>query len=43
MSTIDPIALQRMHGKLASKGVDLIDAPVSGMDKGDSDEDVGAG
>jgi 3-hydroxyisobutyrate dehydrogenase-like beta-hydroxyacid dehydrogenase len=34
MSTIDPIALQRMHGKLATKGVALIDAPVSGMDKG---------
>jgi 3-hydroxyisobutyrate dehydrogenase-like beta-hydroxyacid dehydrogenase len=34
MSTIDPIALQRMHAKLAVKGVALIDAPVSGMDKG---------
>ncbi len=34
MSTIDPIALQRMHARLAAKGVDLIDAPVSGMDKG---------
>jgi 3-hydroxyisobutyrate dehydrogenase-like beta-hydroxyacid dehydrogenase len=34
MSTIDPVALQRMHGKLAAKGIALIDAPVSGMDKG---------
>jgi 3-hydroxyisobutyrate dehydrogenase-like beta-hydroxyacid dehydrogenase len=34
MSTIDPIALQRMHAKLAEKGAALIDAPVSGMDKG---------
>jgi 2-hydroxymethylglutarate dehydrogenase len=34
MSTIDPIALQRMHAKLAAKGVGLIDAPVTGMDKG---------
>lgn len=34
MSTIDPVALQRMHAKLAAKGVGLIDAPVSGMDKG---------
>jgi 3-hydroxyisobutyrate dehydrogenase len=34
MGTIDPVALQRMHAKLAAKGVALIDAPVSGMDKG---------
>lgn len=34
MGTIDPIALQRMHATLAAKGVALIDAPVSGMDKG---------
>lgn len=34
MSTIDPIALQRMHAKLAARGIALIDAPVSGMDKG---------
>jgi 3-hydroxyisobutyrate dehydrogenase-like beta-hydroxyacid dehydrogenase len=34
MSTIDPVALKRMYGILASKGVDLIDAPVSGMEKG---------
>jgi 3-hydroxyisobutyrate dehydrogenase-like beta-hydroxyacid dehydrogenase len=34
MSTIDPVALQRMHAKLAAKGVALIDAPVSGMDRG---------
>jgi 3-hydroxyisobutyrate dehydrogenase-like beta-hydroxyacid dehydrogenase len=34
MSTIDPVALQHMHAKLAAKGVALIDAPVSGMDKG---------
>ena len=34
MSTIDPMALRRMHELLGTKGVDLIDAPVSGMDKG---------
>ena len=34
MSTIDPMALRRMHPKLAAKGIDLIDAPVSGMEKG---------
>lgn len=34
MSTIEPMALRRMHGVLAAKGVDIIDAPVSGMDKG---------
>ena len=34
MSTIDPVALQRMHAKLAARGIALIDAPVSGMDKG---------
>jgi 3-hydroxyisobutyrate dehydrogenase-like beta-hydroxyacid dehydrogenase len=34
MSTIDPMALKRMHEQLAAKGVDFIDAPVSGMDKG---------
>lgn len=34
MGTIDPIALQRMHATLAGRGVAIIDAPVSGMDKG---------
>jgi 3-hydroxyisobutyrate dehydrogenase-like beta-hydroxyacid dehydrogenase len=34
MSTIDPAVLQRMHARLAERGVALIDAPVSGMDKG---------
>jgi 3-hydroxyisobutyrate dehydrogenase-like beta-hydroxyacid dehydrogenase len=34
MSTIDPVALRRMHGLLAAKGIGLIDAPVSGMEKG---------
>jgi 3-hydroxyisobutyrate dehydrogenase-like beta-hydroxyacid dehydrogenase len=34
MSTIDPIAVRRMHQKLAEKGIDLIDAPVTGMEKG---------
>ena len=34
MSTIDPVALRAMHRKLAEKGVGLIDAPVSGMEKG---------
>jgi len=37
MSTIDPTALQRMHAKLSSKGVALVDAPVSGMAKGAMD------
>ena len=34
MSTIDPNALRAMHATLAAKGVGLIDAPVSGMEKG---------
>ncbi|QDL38688.1 NAD(P)-dependent oxidoreductase [Rhodoferax sediminis] len=34
MGTIDPMALQRMQEQLAAKGVDIIDAPVSGMEKG---------
>ena len=34
MSTIDPMALRAMQAKLAAKGADLIDAPVSGMQKG---------
>ena len=34
MSTIDPGALRAMHAKLGAKGVGLIDAPVSGMQKG---------
>ena len=34
MSTIDPIVLKRMQQALAVKGVDIIDAPVSGMEKG---------
>ncbi|MBY4596862.1 NAD(P)-dependent oxidoreductase [bacterium BD-1] len=34
MSTVDPFALQRMHQELAAMGIALIDAPVSGMDKG---------
>ena len=37
MSTIDPMALRTMHEKLAAKGIALIDAPVSGMDKGAKD------
>ena len=37
MSTIDPMALRRMHEKLAATGIALIDAPVSGMDKGAKD------
>lgn len=37
MSTIDPVALKNMHQKLASKGVEIIDAPVSGMEKGARD------
>ena len=34
MSTIDPMALKRMHEKLAARGVELLDAPVSGMEEG---------
>ena len=34
MSTIDPLALKRMHQTLAAKGISLIDAPVSGMEQG---------
>lgn len=34
MSTIDPMALRRMGAAMAAKGVEMIDAPVSGMDKG---------
>ena len=34
MSTIDPLAVQAMHAQLAAKGVGMIDAPVSGMEKG---------
>lgn len=34
MSTIDPLALRRMQQALAAKGILMIDAPVSGMDKG---------
>jgi 3-hydroxyisobutyrate dehydrogenase-like beta-hydroxyacid dehydrogenase len=34
MSTIDPVVLKAMHRKLAEKGAALIDAPVSGMEKG---------
>ena len=35
MSTIDLMALRKMHPKLKAKGIDLIDAPVTGMrDKG---------
>lgn len=34
MSTIDPLALKRMHQTLAAKGIGIIDAPVSGMEQG---------
>jgi 3-hydroxyisobutyrate dehydrogenase len=34
MSTIDPIALRKMQEKLTPKGVELLDAPVTGMEKG---------
>jgi 3-hydroxyisobutyrate dehydrogenase len=37
MSTIDPMALRKMQEKLAPKGVDLLDAPVTGMEKGAKD------
>jgi 3-hydroxyisobutyrate dehydrogenase-like beta-hydroxyacid dehydrogenase len=34
MSTIDPMALRKMQEKLDAKGIDLLDAPVTGMEKG---------
>jgi 3-hydroxyisobutyrate dehydrogenase-like beta-hydroxyacid dehydrogenase len=34
MSTIDPMALQRMHQTLAAKEIDLIDVPVAGYEEG---------
>jgi len=34
MSTIDPMALKAIDRRLAAKQIDIIDAPVSGMEKG---------
>jgi 3-hydroxyisobutyrate dehydrogenase-like beta-hydroxyacid dehydrogenase len=34
MGTIDLMALRRLHPKFAAKGVELIDSPVTGMEKG---------
>ena len=34
MSTIDLMALRRLHPKLAATGVELLDSPVTGMEKG---------
>ena len=34
MGTIDPMALRVMHASLMAKGIELIDAPVSGLEKG---------
>lgn len=34
MSTIDPLAVQRMEEKLAPKGIAIIDSPVTGMIEG---------
>ncbi|WP_321792483.1 NAD(P)-dependent oxidoreductase [Burkholderia pyrrocinia] len=34
MSTIDPMALRKMQSVLAGMGVDIIDSPVTGMEKG---------
>jgi len=34
MSTIDLMALRRLHPRLAAKGVELLDSPVTGMEKG---------
>jgi 3-hydroxyisobutyrate dehydrogenase-like beta-hydroxyacid dehydrogenase len=34
MSTIDPMALRTMQAKLAERDIGLIDAPVTGMEKG---------
>lgn len=31
MSTIDPLAIQKMHATLGAKGIDLLDSPVTGM------------
>ena len=31
MSTIDPIAIQKMHATLGSKGIEMLDSPVTGM------------
>lgn len=30
MATIDPLAVKRWHGELKARGIDLVDAPVSG-------------
>jgi 3-hydroxyisobutyrate dehydrogenase-like beta-hydroxyacid dehydrogenase len=38
MSTIDPMALRRLHDHVAEKGVAFIDAPVSGMGSGAVDK-----
>jgi 3-hydroxyisobutyrate dehydrogenase-like beta-hydroxyacid dehydrogenase len=34
MSTIDLMALRRLHPKLLARGVELLDSPVTGMEKG---------
>jgi 3-hydroxyisobutyrate dehydrogenase-like beta-hydroxyacid dehydrogenase len=34
MSTIDPMAVKKMHEKLSAKGIGIIDSPVTGMVKG---------
>jgi 3-hydroxyisobutyrate dehydrogenase len=34
MSTIDPDVIKRFSGKLREKGIGILDAPVSGMEKG---------
>lgn len=34
MGTIDPLALRRLEPRLAAKGIALIDAPVTGMERG---------
>jgi 3-hydroxyisobutyrate dehydrogenase-like beta-hydroxyacid dehydrogenase len=37
MSTIDPMALRKMQKVLAGKGIEIIDSPVTGMEKGAKD------
>jgi 3-hydroxyisobutyrate dehydrogenase-like beta-hydroxyacid dehydrogenase len=34
MSTIDPVALKKMREQLTTQGMEIVDAPVSGMEKG---------
>lgn len=42
MSTIDLMMLRRLHPRLKEKGVELIDSPVTGMEKGAKDGTLNA-